>query len=85
VAQRGISALTRAPAGETPEPGLPAISDGLAYLAFSAEYIANILETRARSLPEPGPLQLIRRHDLLDIDIPSPDLNVYDGGTRDPE
>ena len=62
-----------------------AISDGLAYLAFSAEYIANILETRARTLPEPGPLQLTRRHDLLDIDIPPPDLNVYDGGTRDPE
>jgi hypothetical protein len=62
-----------------------AISDGLAYQAFSAEYIANILETRARTLPEPGPLQLTRCHDLLDIDIPPPDLNVYDGGTRDPE
>jgi hypothetical protein len=43
-----------------------AISDGLAFQAFSAEYIANILETRARALPEPGPLQLTRRHDLLD-------------------
>jgi hypothetical protein len=58
-----------------------AISDGLAYQAFSAEYIANILEARARTLPEPGPLQLTRAHDLLDIDIPPPDLNVYDGGT----
>jgi transposase len=62
-----------------------AIADGLAYQAFSAEYIANILETRARTLPEPGPLQLIRGHDLLDIDIPAPDLNVYDGGEHDPE
>jgi len=62
-----------------------AIADGLAFEAFSAEYIANILETRARTLPEPGPLQLTRAHDLLDIDIPSPDLNIYDGGTRDPE
>jgi len=62
-----------------------AISDGLAFQAFSAEYIANILESRARTLPEPGPLQLTRRADLLDIDIPPPDLNVYDGGTRDPE
>ena len=30
-----------------------AISDGLAFQAFSAEYITNILETRARALPEP--------------------------------
>ena len=62
-----------------------AISDGLAFQAFSAEYIANILESRARTLPEPGPLQLTRRADLLDIDIPPPDLNVYDGGDYDPE
>ena len=62
-----------------------AISDGLAFQAFSAEYIANILECRARTLPEPGPLQLTRRADLLDIDIPPPDLNVYDGGDYDPE
>jgi len=55
-----------------------AISDGLAFQAFSAEYIANILETRARVLPEPGPLQLTRRHDLLDIDIAPPDLNAYE-------
>jgi hypothetical protein len=62
-----------------------AIADGLAFEAFSAEYITNILEARARSLPEPGPLQLTRRHDLLDIDIPPPDLNVYDGGDDDAE
>ena len=62
-----------------------AISDGLAFQAFSAEYIANTLESRARALPEPGPLQLTRRADLLDIDIPPPDLNVYDGGTHDSE
>jgi hypothetical protein len=62
-----------------------AIADGLAYQAFSAEYIANILEARARALPEPGPLQLTRGQDLLDIDIPAPDLNVYDGGEHDPK
>ena len=32
----------------------------------------------ARALPEPGPLQLTRRHDLLDIDIAPPDLNAYE-------
>jgi transposase len=55
-----------------------AISDGLAFEAFSAEYVTNILEARARALPEPGPLQLTRRHDLLDIDIAPPDLNAYE-------
>jgi transposase len=62
-----------------------AIADGLTFEAFSAEYIANILEARARALPEPGPLQLTRCHDLLDIDIAPPDLNAYDGGEDDPE
>jgi hypothetical protein len=62
-----------------------AISDGLAFQAFSAEYITNILETRARALPEPGPLQLTRRHDLLDIDIAPPDLNAYQVNDYDPE
>ncbi len=62
-----------------------AIADGLAFQAFSAEYITNILETRARALPEPGPLQLTRRHDLLDIDIAPPDLNAYEVNDHDPE
>jgi len=54
-----------------------AISDGLAFEAFSAEYITNILEVRARALPEPAPLQLTRRQDLLDLDVAPPDLNDY--------
>ena len=62
-----------------------AITDGLAFQAFSAEYITNILEARARALPEPGPLQLTRRHDLLDIDIAPPDLNAYEVDDHDPD
>jgi len=62
-----------------------AISDGLVFQAFSAEYIANILEARARALPEPGPLQLTRCHDLLDIDIAPPDLSAYEGYNHDSE
>jgi transposase len=54
-----------------------AITDGLAFEAFSAEYITNILESRARVLPEPGPLQLTRRQDLLELDVAPPDLNDY--------
>jgi hypothetical protein len=36
-------------------------------------------------LPEPGPLQLTRRHDLLDIDIAPPDLNDYKVNDHDTE
>jgi hypothetical protein len=61
----------------SPDQVARAISDGLAFEAFSAEYIANILEARARALPEPGPLQLTRRQDLLDLDVTPPDLNDY--------
>lgn len=55
-----------------------AIDDALEYQAFSSEYIANILEQRERRLPEPGPLNLIRKQDQLEIDLPDPDLSVYD-------
>jgi len=54
-----------------------AITDGLAFEAFSAEYVTNILEVRARALPEPGPLQLTRRQDLLELEVAPPNLNDY--------
>jgi len=40
-----------------------AIEDGIVFEAYSCEYVANILEMRARSLPEPGALTLTRRRD----------------------
>ena len=55
-----------------------AIVDGLAFQAFGAEYVANMLEMRLRTLPEPAALQLTRRSDLLDLELPEPDLSVYD-------
>lgn len=60
-----------------------AIQDGLSFQAFSAEYIANILESRARVLPEPGPLQLLRSQDLLDIELSPPDLSAYEERRHD--
>jgi len=69
----------------SPDAMARAISDGLAFGAFSAEYITNILESRARALPEPGPLQLTRRVDLLDIDIPPPDLSAYKVKDHEPQ
>ena len=55
-----------------------AIDDGLALEAFSAEYIANLLAARRRTNPQPAALQLTRRADLLDLELPEPDLSVYD-------
>jgi len=55
-----------------------AIDDGLELQAFSAEYIANILAARRHSAPEPAALQLTRRADLLELDMPEPDLSIYD-------
>jgi hypothetical protein len=46
---------------------------------YSCEYIANILEMRAREAPEPSALHLTRRQDLLDIEIAAPDLSLYEG------
>ena len=55
-----------------------ALEDAGHYDAFSAEYIANILEQRERQLPEPGALHLTRQLDLLELELPEPDLSVYD-------
>jgi hypothetical protein len=53
-----------------------ALQDALAYSAFSCEYIANLLEQRARPTTEPGALHLTRRQDLLELDLPAPDLSL---------
>jgi transposase len=55
-----------------------ALDDACAFEAFSCEYIANLLESRARALPEPAALHLTRRSDLLELDLPEPDLALYD-------
>ena len=55
-----------------------AIDDAFTYQAFSCEYIANILEQRSRILPEPGALHVTRRLDLLELEIPEPNLSIYD-------
>ena len=60
-----------------------AIQDALEFGAFSCEYIANLLEQRQRLLPEPGALHLTRRQDLLDLELPEPNLGLY-GSDVDP-
>jgi transposase len=55
-----------------------ALEDALAYHAYSAEYIANILAQRENPPAEPGALHLTRQADLLELDLPAPDLSLYD-------
>jgi hypothetical protein len=55
-----------------------AIEDALEFQAFSCEYVANLLEQRQRLLPEPGALHLTRRQDLLELELPEPNLGLYD-------
>lgn len=60
-----------------PEKTARAITDALEYQAFSCEYIANLLEQRQRLVPEPAALHLTRRADLLELELPEPDLGLY--------
>ena len=55
-----------------------AIADAVEFQAFSSDYIANLLEQRERFAPQPSPLHLTRRADLLDLELPQADLTIYD-------
>jgi transposase len=59
------------------EPVARAIEDAFVFEAFSCEYIANLLQQRARFHKEPAALHLTRREDLLDITLEHPDLSIY--------
>jgi hypothetical protein len=60
-----------------------AMEDAFTFQAFSCEYIANVLESRARLRPEPGALHLTRRQELLELDLPEPDLSADAAGAAD--
>jgi transposase len=56
-----------------------AIEDALGFHAFSSEYIAHLLESRARlKSPAASPISLTRRADLLELELPEPDLSIYE-------
>ena len=61
----------------SPEAVARALADALEYGAFAADYIANLLEQRARFTPQESPLHLTRREDLLELHLQPPDLSVY--------
>lgn len=55
-----------------------ALQDALSFEAYGCEYIANILEQRARPAAQPGALHLTRRQDLLELELPPADLTPYE-------
>ena len=61
----------------TPEAVAKAMEDAFVYEAFSSDYIANLVEQRARFTPEASALHLTRRGDLLDVSLAPPDLSIY--------
>jgi transposase len=54
-----------------------AIQEALTLEAFGADYIAIMLEQRTRVLPDPGILHLTRKEDLLHLQLPLPNLDLY--------
>ena len=61
-----------------------AIEDAIEYHAYSSEYIANILHQRSQNHPQPSALHLLRNEDLLDIELPAPDLTIYTTSEKEP-
>ena len=56
-----------------------ALDDALAFHAFSSQYIAHLLEARAHSRTQPlSPLSLTPRQDSLELELPEPDLSIYE-------
>ena len=41
------------------------------------EYVANLLDQRRRPSSEPAALHLTRSSDLLQLELPTPDLSIY--------
>ncbi len=54
-----------------------ALDDAHELGAYSCEYIANLLEQRQRLAPATGALHLTRASDLLELELPPPDLSPY--------
>jgi transposase len=66
----------------TPEAVARAMEDAFVYEAFSSDYIANLVEQRARCTPEASARHLTRRGDLLDVSLAPPDLSIYHAHTQ---
>lgn len=54
-----------------------ALMDAGEHQAFSADHIENLITARNRPLVQPGPLHVTRNRDLLELEIPQPNLDIY--------
>jgi len=54
-----------------------ALTDALSFAAFSSEYVAHLIEARTRQLPQASPLVLMRRQDVLELELPPADMSAY--------
>lgn len=54
-----------------------AMQDALVFDAFSSEYITHLIEARGRQRPAASPLVLMRRQDVLELELPPADLSAY--------
>ena len=54
-----------------------AMQDALVFEAFSSEYITHLIEARGRQRPAASPLVLMRRQDVLELELPPADLSAY--------
>jgi transposase len=68
----------------SPEAVARALEDAFVYEAFSSDYMANLVEQRARFTPEASALHLTRRSDLLDVSLAPPDLSIYHATPQPP-
>jgi transposase len=59
-----------------------AIRDAAEHHAYSADHIENLLKARSRPEIQPGPLHVTRRSDLLELDIPQPNLDIYQNNNQ---
>lgn len=55
-----------------------ALEDSATYHAFSASYIHNMLDLQARNQSCASPLHVTRREDLLELEVETPDLGIYE-------
>jgi transposase len=55
------------------------LTTALELSAYNAQFVENLIQQRqrARATPTPGPLHVTRGADLLEIDLPEPDLSIY--------
>jgi len=54
-----------------------AMQDAFAFEAFSSEYITHLIQARGRERPAASPLVLMRRQEVLDLELPPADLSAY--------